>query len=111
MRIAQEEIFGPVLAVMPFRDAAHAVELANASLYGLTAAIWTRDVSRAHVLAERVEAGVIFVNTMNAGRGPGCPIPGWKQSGLGVENGLEGLLELTRLKSIILNLDQDSPQL
>jgi len=111
MRIAQEEIFGPVVSVMAFRDDAHATELANDVLYGLTAAIWTKDVSRAHLLAERIEAGVIFVNTMNAGRGPGCPIAAWKQSGLGVENGVDGVLELTRLKSVIVNLDHETPRL
>jgi acyl-CoA reductase-like NAD-dependent aldehyde dehydrogenase len=111
MRIAQEEIFGPVLAVLPFDGENDAVHVANDVMYGLSAAIWTRDVSRAHRLAERIEAGIVFVNTMNDGRGLGSPFGGWKQSGIGLENGLEGLLACTRLKTVIVNLDAPTPTL
>ena len=111
MRIAQEEIFGPVLSVLPFENEEEAVRIANDVMYGLSAAIWTRDVSRAHRLAERIEAGIVFVNTMNDGRGLGSPFGGWKQSGIGLENGLEGLLACTRLKTVILNLDAPTPTL
>jgi acyl-CoA reductase-like NAD-dependent aldehyde dehydrogenase len=111
MRIAQEEIFGPVLSVIPFAGDDDAVQIANDVLYGLTAAIWTRDISRAHSLARRIDAGVIFVNTMNDGRGLGSPVSGWKQSGMSVENGLEGLLACTRLKSVIINTGNPTPSL
>jgi acyl-CoA reductase-like NAD-dependent aldehyde dehydrogenase len=111
MRIAQEEIFGPVLSVIPFAGDDDAVQIANDVLYGLTAAIRTRDISRAHSLARRIDAGVIFVNTMNDGRGLGSPVSGWKQSGMSVENGLEGLLACTRLKSVIINTGNPTPSL
>jgi acyl-CoA reductase-like NAD-dependent aldehyde dehydrogenase len=111
MRIAQEEIFGPVLAVLPFDGEDDAVRVANDVMYGLSAAIWTLDVSRAHRLAERIEAGIVFVNTMNDGRGLGSPFGGWKQSGIGLENGLEGFLACTRLKTVILNFDAPTPAL
>ena len=111
MRIAQEEIFGPVLSVMPFSGDADAIRLANDVLYGLTAAIWTSDISRAHSLAERIEAGIVFVNTMNDGRGLGSPVSGWKQSGMSVENGIEGLRACTRLKSVIVNTGNPTPSL
>jgi acyl-CoA reductase-like NAD-dependent aldehyde dehydrogenase len=111
MRIAQEEIFGPVLSVMPFAGDDDAVALANNVLYGLSAAVWTGDVSRAHMLASRIEAGIVFVNTMNDGRGLGSPFGGWKQSGVGVENGMEGLFSCTRLKTVIVNLANEAPAL
>jgi acyl-CoA reductase-like NAD-dependent aldehyde dehydrogenase len=111
MRIAQEEIFGPVLSVLPFAGDDDAVALANSVLYGLSAAVWTGDLSRAHTLAARIEAGIVFVNTMNDGRGLGSPFGGWKQSGVGVENGLEGLLSCTRLKTVIVNLTNETPAL
>jgi aldehyde dehydrogenase (NAD+)/phenylacetaldehyde dehydrogenase len=111
MRIAQEEIFGPVVSVMPFRDSEDAIRLANDVLYGLSAAVWTRDVTRAHELARRIEAGIVFVNTMNDGRGLGAPFGGWKQSGLGLENGIEGFLAFTQLKNVIVNLTNDTPAL
>ena len=111
MRIAQEEIFGPVLSVLPFEGEEHALELANDVLYGLTAAVWTRDLARAHQFASRLEAGVVFVNTMNDGRGLGSPVGGWKQSGVGVENGIEGLFACTQQKSVIMNIGAATPAL
>ena len=111
MRIAQEEIFGPVLSVLPFDGDEGAVTLANDVMFGLTAAVWTRDVARAHQFARRLEAGIVFVNTMNDGRGLGSPFGGWKQSGVGVENGIEGLLACTQLKNVIVNIGAGTPAL
>jgi acyl-CoA reductase-like NAD-dependent aldehyde dehydrogenase len=111
MRIAQEEIFGPVLSVLRFECEEDALEIANDVLYGLTAAVWTRDLTRAHQFASRLEAGVVFINTMNDGRGLGSPVGGWKQSGVGVENGIEGLFACTRQKSVIMNIGAATPAL
>lgn len=109
MTIFREEIFGPVVCVSEFEDEAEAVRIGNDSSYGLSAAVWTTDLSRAHRMASRLEAGAVFVNTMNDGRGFGLPLEGWKQSGVGVENGIEGMLEFTRGKSVIVNLDMPAP--
>ncbi|MGV9194752.1 aldehyde dehydrogenase family protein [Microbacterium sp. MC2] len=108
-RIAQEEIFGPVLAVLPFRDEDEAVRLANDVPYGLAAGIWTKDLSRMHRIAERVEAGIVWGNTMHA-LSPGAPYTGWKQSGLGFEGGPEQAESFTRSKIVWISLDGTSPR-
>lgn len=110
MKIAQEEIFGPVLSVIPFRGEEHAVELANDVLYGLAAGIWTSSLARAHRLAAAVQAGLVYVNTMNL-LAPGSPYSGYKQSGLGVEGGIEQAESFTRLKSVWVNLTDVAPTL
>jgi len=110
MKIAQEEIFGPVLSVMPFSSDDEAVGVANDVLYGLAAGIWTNDLRRAHRFARDVEAGIVYVNTMNA-LAPWSPYSGWKQSGLGVEGGIEQAESFTRLKSVWMNLGDDVPSL
>jgi aldehyde dehydrogenase (NAD+) len=102
--IAQEEIFGPVLVMTPFRDADEAVAIADATAYGLVAGIWTRDVSSAHRLARRVRAGQVFVNGYGAGGGVELPFGGWKQSGHGREKGYEALHTYTRTKAIAVTL-------
>ena len=108
MRIAQEEIFGPVLSVLPFSDEAEAIRLANSVAYGLAAGVWTRDLSRAHRMAAAIDAGLVYVNTMNV-LTPGSPYSGFKQSGVGIEGGTEQAESFTQLKSVWVNLDAEAP--
>src|SRR5580765_2157407 len=95
MTISREEIFGPVLAVLAFDDVEEAVHLANQSMYGLAAGIWTRDVSKAHRVAHAIRAGTVWINTYNI-YDPAAPFGGYKQSGFGRDLGrtaLDGYLE------------------
>lgn len=101
-RLAQEEIFGPVLAVIPFDDAEEAAALANRTAYGLVAAIWSQDISRALSLASRIKAGQVFINTYGAGGGVELPFGGYKRSGYGREKGLEALNSYTQLKNVCI---------
>jgi acyl-CoA reductase-like NAD-dependent aldehyde dehydrogenase len=98
-KIAQEEIFGPVLSVMSFKDEADAIRKANATIYGLSAILWTTDLGRAHRVSQQIDAGWTVVMATAApreGLGAGVlSVGGHKQSGLGTEGGLEGLAEYT----------------
>ena len=102
--IAQEEVFGPVIVVLPFRGLDAAATLANSTSYGLVAGVWTRDVVKAHRLANEIEAGQVFINTYGAGGGVELPFGGRKLSGYGREKGFEGLLAFTRTKTVAIDL-------
>ncbi|MDD5028554.1 MAG: aldehyde dehydrogenase family protein [Rhodoferax sp.] len=99
-RLAQQEIFGPVLCVMAFRDEDHAVELANATRFGLVAGVWTNDGARQFRMARRVHSGQVFINNYGAGGGVELPFGGVKSSGYGREKGLEALHSFTTLKTV-----------
>jgi len=103
MTIAREEIFGPVLATIEFDGFEDAVAKANATIYGLAAGVWTRDVSKAHRMARAVKAGTVWINTYNL-YDPGLPFGGFKASGFGRELGLEALDSYLETKSVWLNL-------
>jgi len=100
-RVAQEEIFGPVVTIMRFSSEAEAVQLANDVIYGLAGTIWTKDVGRAHRVAGQIKSGVVTINTPYTAF-PGLPFGGYKQSGFGRELGLEALDLYTELKSVLL---------
>jgi aldehyde dehydrogenase (NAD+) len=101
--LTQEEIFGPVLVATPFKDEAHAVELANRTSYGLVAGVWTRDGGRQLRMAHALECGQVFINTYGAGGGVELPFGGVKRSGFGREKGMEGLKSFTHLKTIAIH--------
>ncbi|MBI4234035.1 MAG: aldehyde dehydrogenase family protein [Chloroflexi bacterium] len=101
-RVFNEEIFGPVLTVTPFREVGEAEALANATPYGLVAGIWTREISKALYLASRVKAGQVFINTYGAGGGVELPFGGYKKSGFGREKGLDALLNYTQVKNVAI---------
>jgi acyl-CoA reductase-like NAD-dependent aldehyde dehydrogenase len=103
MTIAKEEIFGPVLATIAFEDADEAVAKANATMYGLAAGVWTRDVTKAHRVARAVKAGTVWINAYNL-YDPSLPFGGFKQSGFGRELGLEAMESYLETKSVWLNL-------
>ena len=103
MRIAQEEIFGPVLSVMTFRDASEAVRIGNDTIYGLAAAVWTRDINKAHKMARALRAGSVWVNCFDGGDIT-TPFGGYKQSGFGRDKSLHAMEKYTELKTIWIEL-------
>lgn len=104
MAVATDEIFGPVLAVLPFDDEAEVVRRANASEYGLAAGLWTSNVQRAHRVAHQLEAGTVWVNMYNM-IDPAAPFGGYKNSGYGRDLGEESMLGYTQTKSVWVGLD------
>jgi acyl-CoA reductase-like NAD-dependent aldehyde dehydrogenase len=103
MKIAREEIFGPVLAVLPFDDVNEVVALANGTDYGLAAGVWTKDVAKAHKVARAIRAGTVWVNTYNL-YDPSLPFGGFKQSGFGRDLGMEAIDGYLETKSVWIDL-------
>jgi aldehyde dehydrogenase (NAD+) len=108
MRIAQEEIFGPICSIIPFSTEEEAISIANGTIYGLTAGLWTRDVGRAHRVAGAIRAGTVWVNSYRYLRAS-IPYGGFGISGLGRENGPEGLEAYLETRAVIMNLNGTYP--
>ena len=104
MEIWREEVFGPVVVAIPFKDEAHAIALANDSPFGLAAAVWTKDVMRAHRVADKLDVGIIWINDHHR-NDPSSPWGGFKHSGVGRENGVNALHEYTQTKSVVVRMD------
>jgi acyl-CoA reductase-like NAD-dependent aldehyde dehydrogenase len=105
MTIAREEIFGPVLATIEFGDVDEAIARANDSSYGLAAAVWTRDIKKAHYVARKLQAGTVWINTYNV-YDTAAPFGGYKQSGFGREMSMHALEHYTQVKSVWVDLNQ-----
>jgi len=106
MTIAREEIFGPVLAVIPFDTEDEAIAIANDSVYGLAAGVWTRDIKRGHRAAHRLEAGTVWINAYNR-YDTATPFGGYKQSGFGRDMGPDALDGYLQTKSVWVDLSED----
>ncbi len=104
MRVAREEIFGPVLAVIPFDDVDDAVRIANDTPFGLAAGVWTRDIKKAHSVSRRLQAGTVWVNTYNF-YDAGVPFGGYKASGFGRDLGPDSLRDVTQVKSVWISVE------
>jgi aldehyde dehydrogenase (NAD+) len=102
MRIAQQEIFGPVLSVIPFSDEKEAVQIANSVEYGLAAGVWTNDINRAHRIVDQLDTGSVWVNTYRTNAAQ-APFGGVKRSGYGRERGEDALLEYTNVQNVMLD--------
>jgi aldehyde dehydrogenase (NAD+) len=104
MSIATDEIFGPVMSILSFDDEKEIIERSNSTQFGLAAAVWTRDIAKAHKYAKSVRAGTIWVNCYNV-FDAGAPFGGFKQSGMGRELGEAGLHNYTEMKTVTVSLD------
>jgi aldehyde dehydrogenase (NAD+) len=107
MKVAREEIFGPVLSVIPFRDEEEAIRQANDTRYGLAAGVWTKDLQRAHRVAHALKVGTVWINSYRT-VSFNAPFGGYKMSGIGRENGLEVLKEYTNVKSVWVELSGET---
>jgi acyl-CoA reductase-like NAD-dependent aldehyde dehydrogenase len=107
-RVAQEEVFGPFVTVLTFRDDAEALAIANATAYGLGAGLWTRDLARAHRSARELHAGMVWINSYKRVN-PGSPFGGVGQSGYGREMGYDAMREYTQVKSVWVHVDAPMP--
>ncbi len=103
-RVARDEVFGPVLAAWSFTDLDEAIARANDTPYGLSAGIWTQDLSKGHILASRLKAGMVSINEYPI-TFPQTPFLGWKQSGLSQEQGVDAVLFYTHVKNVLVNLE------
>jgi acyl-CoA reductase-like NAD-dependent aldehyde dehydrogenase len=103
-RLAQEEVFGPVLSVISFTDEQDAIAIANSSRYGLAGGVWTRDITRAFRVVKAVRTGKMFVNSYNTAGIDDMPHGGYKESGFGREFGTSGLEEFLELKTVQIRL-------
>jgi len=103
MKIAEEEIFGPVMSIIPFQGMDEVVERANRTMYGLAAAVWTRDIGKAMAVANSVRAGTVWVNCYDV-FDAAAPFGGFKQSGIGRELGEYGLQQYTEVKTVTVAL-------
>jgi succinate-semialdehyde dehydrogenase/glutarate-semialdehyde dehydrogenase len=101
MKVAQEEVFGPVACIIIVKDEKEAIKMANSTDFGLGAAIWSKDIERAEKVARKIETGLVFVNGM-VKSDPRMPFGGVKKSGYGRELGSYGIKEFTNIKSIIV---------
>jgi len=108
MRVAREEIFGPVLAVIGFEDEAEAIQIANDTIYGLGAGVWTENIGRAHRVSKALKAGTVWVNTYRAVSYM-MPFGGMKQSGLGRESGVESIRHYLETKSTWISYTEGAP--
>jgi len=108
MRIAQEEVFGPVLSIIPFDTEDDAVRVANGTVYGLAAGVWTRSIRRALLMSERLEAGTVWVNTYRAVSYM-SPFGGYKRSGIGRESGIDAIREYLQTKSVWIDIAGNAP--
>jgi len=108
MRIANEEVFGPVLSILPFEDEEDAIRIANNTVYGLAAGVWTTSIRRALVMSERLEEGTVWVNTYRAVSYM-SPFGGYKRSGIGRESGVDAIHEYLQTKSVWIDISGNSP--
>src|SRR5262249_22507607 len=103
MKIAQSEIFGPVMSIIKFKELDEVIERPNTTMYGLAAAVWTKDISKAHAISNNVRAGTVWVNCYDV-FDAAAPFGGFKQSGIGRELGEYGLQQYTEVKTVTIKL-------